>query len=410
MKQVKELSKEKITLLIFYSLAACLSVFVQVMTALVELPFDDTFALGSQQLAFLTSLFFFFLAVSLIPVGILIDKFGPKIIQTALLFIGGIGILIFALAHEYYLLVIGRILMGIGMSSGFVTGLKAVKLWFSEKRFKTINMTLVAATSFGALLASYPLEICLEHIHWRPLLIFIAVLFFVLACIFVLFVPIYKHQDKETVRPIGEILSNKNYWKLLVLSALCFGTYMAYQSLWISKWLQDGLGLPQEKISIYLFIISIAAVLGIISYKAFVFFGQKLRLNYVSMVGFYMIFYIGFQIALIYKPLAYSYIPWFFFGFFVQAIFLSLLEFAKIFSANQYGKVITFFLFFIYIAAFIIQYLVGATINLWPMSSGGNFGVRSFHSAFWIIAIINLAALVWFFMMEKGEENHIVED
>jgi len=89
--------------------------------------------LNSSQLGLLTSVYFISFASSQLALGLLLDRFGPRIINSILLIFAGMGALIFAQSHSLTGVIIGRAFIGFGVSACLMAALKAYVLWFPKK-------------------------------------------------------------------------------------------------------------------------------------------------------------------------------------------------------------------------------------------------------------------------------------
>ena len=73
--------------------------------------------LSSAQLGLMSSVFFATFAAVQIPLGIGLDRWGPRWVTSSMMMIGGVGSLLFAVAPSLTWLTVGRGLIGIGMAS-----------------------------------------------------------------------------------------------------------------------------------------------------------------------------------------------------------------------------------------------------------------------------------------------------
>ena len=69
-----------------------------------------------------------------LPLGVLLDRYGPRRVVAALLCVAAVGALVFGLARDFTTLSIGRALIGLGVSGGLMGAIKAFTLWFPLNR------------------------------------------------------------------------------------------------------------------------------------------------------------------------------------------------------------------------------------------------------------------------------------
>src|SRR5258708_25133069 len=99
------------------------------INAVMAAPLAKELGLGADDLGLLTSVYFLTFAAAQIPIGILLDRYGPRRIQSALLVVASVGSALFAVSDHFLMLLAGRALIGLGVASSFTAGLKALVLW-----------------------------------------------------------------------------------------------------------------------------------------------------------------------------------------------------------------------------------------------------------------------------------------
>ena len=126
---------------------------IAVSPALISEPLIKDLKLTPGDLGILSAAFFFATAALQLPIGVWLDRNGPRRVQGLLMFSAVIGAALFALTDNIVLLTIARTLIGIGAAGGFMAGLKAIALWFPAERVALANSWLVMFGSLGACLA-----------------------------------------------------------------------------------------------------------------------------------------------------------------------------------------------------------------------------------------------------------------
>jgi len=87
------------------------------INAVMAAPLATELGLGADDLGLLTSVYFLTFAAAQIPIGILLDQYGPRRVQSALLVIAAIGSTLFAVSDHFLMLLVGRALIGLGVAS-----------------------------------------------------------------------------------------------------------------------------------------------------------------------------------------------------------------------------------------------------------------------------------------------------
>jgi MFS family permease len=118
--------------------------------------------LNAADLGLLTSTYFLAFAASQIPLGILLDRFGPRRVESLLLLWAAVGAALFAVGQTTTTLLVGRALIGLGVSGCLMAAFQAFVLWFPKPRLPLVNGCIMACGSLGALVATAPVEALLR--------------------------------------------------------------------------------------------------------------------------------------------------------------------------------------------------------------------------------------------------------
>ena len=135
-----------------------LSYLFRTINALIASDLKAELNLSAADLGLLTSVYFLVFAAVQLPLGALLDRYGPRTIQSALLLLASAGALVFALADDLLGLLIGRALLSLGVALALMTGFKAIVLWFPPDRLALANGWLVMLGALGAVTATAPAE------------------------------------------------------------------------------------------------------------------------------------------------------------------------------------------------------------------------------------------------------------
>lgn len=104
---------------------------------------SDT-GLGTAELGLLTSVYFLVFAAAQIPVGILLDRFGPRRVQSALLLVAAAGAELFAVSTGFVSLLLARAMIGLGVAAALTAGLKSIVLSYPRERVGGVLCTTCA--------------------------------------------------------------------------------------------------------------------------------------------------------------------------------------------------------------------------------------------------------------------------
>src|SRR4051812_30314112 len=152
-----------------------LSFLFRTINATVSGSLTAEFGLGAGDLGLLTSVYYLTFAAAQIPIGILLDRYGPGRIQSAVMVAAALGAALFAISDNFWLLLGGRALIGLGVAASLTAGLKALVLWFPSERIPLLNGLMIMFGALGAVTATLPAEFLLVSMGWRALFALLAI-------------------------------------------------------------------------------------------------------------------------------------------------------------------------------------------------------------------------------------------
>ena len=389
------------------ALGYAISYFYRNANAIIEVDLVRDLGLGPADLGLLTSVYFISFAAFQLPLGVLLDRYGPRRTESILLLFAALGSLLFAQAESLSGLIVGRLLIGLGVSACLMAAFKAYVLWFSSQRLAMINGLQMVAGGLGALLATIPLQNALSYTDWRGVFTGLAIITVFASVSLWMFLPENQRTDdklpslKLHLKEIGQVLRNRIFWGIAPLAAMSSGANMAIHGLWMKPWLRDVTGLSADNAAQLLFAMTLTFIggfltLGIIAERL----SQLFDVHLMSISVFGMTIFLFIQGTMIYGGIGSPLILVILLGFFGTASVLVYAGYAKIFPKNLSGRVSTFLNLLVFIGAFILQWGIGAIIELWPPTDNG-YDPESYQSAFGFLVILQAAGLMWYLFSKK---------
>ena len=139
MSQALSLRRLAITVIAPFSCGYFLSYMYRAINAVVAPNLVADLGLSASELGLLTAAYLFAFAGFQIPLGMALDRYGPRRVQTTLLLVAAVGSLGFAVGDGLWTLGFARALIGLGFAGGLMAGFKAVVLWFPYERHALAN-------------------------------------------------------------------------------------------------------------------------------------------------------------------------------------------------------------------------------------------------------------------------------
>ena len=235
-----------------------LSYFYRYVNAVIASDLVRDFGLAPSDLGLLTGAYFLSFAAAQLPLGVALDRFGPRRCTAALFCIAGAGALVFGLARDLATLSAGRALIGLGVSAGLMGSIKAFTLWFPRERLTALSGWMIGVGSVGALSATAPAEALLGPFGWRGVFLGLGALSVAAAALIFFIVPERALPGegepwREQFRVVGRIFARLEFWRLAAPLVICQATFQALQGLWFAPWLADVHGLARGAAADYLF-------------------------------------------------------------------------------------------------------------------------------------------------------------
>jgi len=125
------------------------------------------FGLSASELGLLAACMFAAYGLAQLPVGIALDTIGPRRLQAGLSLVAAAGFAVFALSSGLAGFSIGRVLLGVGMSAGLMSILKANTLWFLPAQVAGMTGIATAISSLGSVATTSPVQWALPVLGWR---------------------------------------------------------------------------------------------------------------------------------------------------------------------------------------------------------------------------------------------------
>jgi MFS family permease len=356
------------------------------------------FSLSAADLGFLTSMYLLAFAAFQLPLGVLLDRYGPRRTVASLLCAAAAGAVVFALARDVAMLSTGRALIGLGVSAGLMGAIKAFSLWFPLARLATMNGLYLAVGGLGALAATAPAEALVHGLGWRGLFFLLAALTLVTA--FAVFfvvpekpLPGSSERVRDQLAQLGRIFTTRAFWRIALPVMLVQGTYIALQGLWLGPWLYDVAGLARQQVASHLLTTALGYIAGAL------FFGWAADRLAQRGVPRLTVFKIGLCTALAMLALVAAGVEsalraiLLLYAFAGTSGSLSYALLTPRFPPAMTGRVTTAFNMLMFAASFVLQWSIGAALKLYP----------GYTAAFTTIALLQLAALAWLLPMRAVE-------
>lgn len=357
------------------------------------------FALSAADLGLLTSAYFLAFASFQIPMGILLDRFGPRRVNASLFVVASAGALIFSLSQNFATLLAGRALIGLGVCAGLMSSIKAFTIWFPMERLPAITGRILFVGGLGAMAATVPVEMALDMTDWRGVFRIMALLTLLAALALYFVVPERASVRRveswtEQLGGVGRVFRAGVFWRIAAASALFQAINMAVQGLWAGPWLMDVAGLDRQAVAGHLLALAAATMIGFLGWGMAAYRLARRGISTLALFKAGTALFILVQVLLASGVTTGAWALWVAFGFFGTASSLSFSILSQAFPVTMTGRANTALNLIVFSSAFALQWLFGAIVGLWPAETG-HYHPDGYRAAFMLLLGLQLAAFAW---------------
>jgi len=355
--------------------------------------------LSAAGLGLLTAIYFFAVAVFQLPLGLLLDRYGPRRVNATMLLVAAAGGIGFALGHSAAELTAARGLIGLGVSGCLMAAFSAFALWYPPERISTMNGVAFASGMLGAMVATVPLEMLLRVLHWREVFAGIVALNIAVSLLLFLVVPERTATQRgESVgaqlRGFAAIARDPAFWRV----ALCIGASqvaaVSLSTLWVATWLRDIAGYSPAQVARALLLFSLAMMLGYVG------FGRAADARVRTGRSTLPLLAGGVAVASACLALLALGVRtgalalWCAFFACSTAVVLSYSLFSRRYPRHMVGRVNTALNVFVFVGMFSGQAAVGLILSLWPQTAAG-YAPAAYPWALGMLWLTQFAGLAW---------------
>jgi MFS family permease len=227
--------------------------------------------LSAAEIGLLSSVYFLMFGIAQMPLGIALDRFGPKLCLLASVAVAVAGCVVFALAQTAHGLVVGRLLLGLGTASFLMAPLALYARWFAPARFSTIAGVQIGIGTLGSLFATAPLAFATAAVGWRATFLGIGVITLGFGALVWLIVrddppgtrtTPQRESLRESLAGVWEVIRTPSIGRLFLLQLSNYPSYLLVVGLWGGPYLTHVYGFDLKGRGDLLFVPALAQVFG----------------------------------------------------------------------------------------------------------------------------------------------------
>lgn len=401
--------------MIFLPLAAgyFLSFLYRSINAMIAPHLVADLGLSPEELGLMTAAYFLGFGLFQLPLGLLLDRFGPARVQSALLAVAALGALLFAQGDSIWLLSLGRGLIGVGVAGALMSSFTAFAIWFPRRHLPLVNGFFLGFGGLGALAAAKPVEWALGLTDWRGLFVALSVTTAVVGALILICLPKPDGRAvavgwRDQIDGLKTIYGDPLFQRVAPLAVATIATGLGVQGLWAGTWLRDVAALDPSAVANHLSLIAIGLTVGPALAGVADGMARRAGISKLALFGALAVLFMVFQVLIILEWTSASYFLWGGYGLLINATAIAYAILSQAFPKELAGRVNTNLNMVMIFVAFGAQFVVGWLIGFWPPTEGGGYAPQAYQVGFGGLLAMQVLAFVWF--VASGRDRFVARN
>ena len=366
----------------------------------------DELGLSGADIGLLTAAYFLTFAAAQIPIGILLDRFGPRRVNSVLFCVAAAGAVLFSFGHDRNMLMLARVLIGLGVAGALMSSFQAITLWYPKERWALFNSVIMIVGGLGAVAGTGPVEAALTLTDWRGLFLVLAVATIGVAALIFFVVPERARNFRDrtvvpeslgaVIKGVGKVLGHPALWSMAPVIFFCQAANLAILTLWGGLWLRDVAGLDRADSAIFLGLANIGLTAGFVLNAVAGEIAARRKIPLERVITVLTVSFLVAQALIVFRVDPGAAWPWIVFGIFANAAIFCYPLLAGRLPVAYSGRANTSANFIAFSGAFLGQYLIGWVMDFFPRQPNGSYAGAAYDWAFGGILALEILGLLWF--------------
>lgn len=217
--------------------------FLRVMPSAMTDELMRSFSIDARGLGIMSAFFYYGYTPMQIPAGLLLDRFGPRVLLTFSMIVCAIGALLFGMTDSVVIASLSRLFIGLVSAFAFVGALVLASRWFHAKYFALIVGLIQLMGCIGAIVGEAPVAIIVQSIGWRSTMYWSAAIGGVFAILFWLIIKdsptseIQKNNQPQSsnlneIQRLARVFKNPQTWWVGLYAFSCWAPIAIFADLW----------------------------------------------------------------------------------------------------------------------------------------------------------------------------------
>ncbi len=206
------------------------------------------FAVGAAAIGNLSAFYFYGYAGMQVPIGMMMDRFGPRRLMTAAAGVCALGCVLFAVSTAFWGVAAGRFLIGASAAFSLVGAMAVAGLWFPARRFALLSGLAMMAGMAGGVFGQAPLRLVVEQYDWRTAMLMTAAGGLAIAVAAWATVRDRRRGSggvRQVFGGLGRVLRNPQTWLIAIAGLGTTGPLLGFAGLWGVPYLEATHGIDR---------------------------------------------------------------------------------------------------------------------------------------------------------------------
>ncbi|MES2296518.1 MAG: MFS transporter [Pseudomonadota bacterium] len=392
-----------LTVFLPFALGHYLSALLRNVNAVLAPKLVGALGLSAGQLGVLTSAYFFTFALVQLPVGIALDRFGPRRVQVVLLLVAAGGALLFARGHGFAQLVAARAIIGVGLGGCFMSAVKATSTWIAPAKLPSVHGYMIAVGGLGAASATLPVRLALQFTDWRGVFGALAAM---AACVALLIWLVAPRAEPRACAPVAahalrSVYRDPSFRRTIGLLLVPHTVFFGVQGLWIGRWLADVAHFSDAAVAYLLYLSMAGVIFGAIAVGMITEWAGRRGIAALEVGAFGVAVFVLVQCAIVanFNP-----------GYQLLSVLFTLVgtitgvEYAIVAQSMPpalTGRAATCLNLLIFVGAFLVQAGFGQIVGAWQPDAHDHYPAIAYRVAFATLVALQLPGLLLFWWRRR---------
>lgn len=382
-----------------FALGHYLSTLMRTVNAILVPELVAELALTPGQLGLLSSVFFFAFALAQLPVGIALDRYGPRLVQLPMLILAACGAMAFAGGREFAQLLCARAVIGFGLGGCFMASVKALATWVAPARLPSLHGCLIAVGGLGAVSATLPVRLLLHYTDWRGLFLLLA------AAALSVGLLIYTLSPRTALAPVRLAFKPEQLLQLVRLPAfrqtvglllVPHTVFFGLQGLWLGRWLSDAAHYGEDGVAYLLYLSMVGVIVGAVMVGMLTEWASRRGVQALDVAAIGVSLFLLVQLGLLFNVDGSQRWLAVLFTLVGTITGMDYLIVAQAMPAALTGRAATCLNLLIFLGAFLVQAGFGLVLGCWVPNALQQYPVAAYRGALALLLLLQLPGLACF--------------